>query len=860
MRDRINRHVNILLTLLVLLVVLLSSVVSAQDQMTTTIAKHESINTKSSPAMSAGHTIDLPQYDLSAPLVAPGNDNFASAQVLTLPSNVVIGSIEESTFEIAEPVPSCVTSSLHSIWFSFTSAQPHTLTIKLAGSTFDTVLTVYTGTTLNDLTEVACNDDFNSYVDGTSALFNFQTIADTTYYIRASEWQGEPIESNASVSLELKTTLDAINPTVNTTADTLDVLPGDGNCADSGGMCSLRAAIMEANELKPGSVITLPAGAYTFATGEDGEDAATTGDLDIITSITINGAWANNTIIDAADQDSVFHVRPGGALSLNNLTVTNGTRIGDGGGIRAVGPNASLTLLNVTVSDNRAVFGGGIELVGATLIAQNSAIVNNQALDLDGGGAGNGGGISTTTFGNASNLNLTNVTISTNSALNGGGINLETNTNLTANNVTVAVNTAASAGGGVRLAGGAASLSNSLLANNSAATAKDCQGTFTSTGDNLVSVITDCTLSPDDIVTSTPRIDPLTINYPGKTPTHPLRINSLAMNAGTPVICAVSDQRGILRPQDTACDIGAYERVVVAPGSFTLNTPAQGALITDPSSFTAFLWSDSTLAFSYALQITRTSDSPDTVVVNTIVEPDTICDAGTCAFPVDTGLLALLTDGTYDWTVTATNTGGSTIGTPSLVSFTIDGPAPNVIELIDNGGFETKSTTNNQLPLRWKAIKRSSDRRVCNTTKTTVTPYGKCAYRFLASSTENSKLLQNVKLDGHTLTTDMVLNLAFRAKSSGTPRMTAKLRVTYLDTGLPISPLNIKVVKSGGYKAYSGELILAGEPKIIKLTLHNQTKTGRVLVDKVTLTYVEADALASGLLTIPPLGDVRSSN
>lgn len=859
MRHRLNIRVNTLLTLLLFGISLsLSSIVGAQNQPTP--PQREATNPKSAPAVSASGVVAASGEDLSIPMVAPANDNFASAQAVTLPSITAVGSVEESTFEGGEPVPSCVSSSLHSIWFSFTSAQPQTLTIKTAGSSFDTVLTIYIGSDLNALTEVACNDDFNTFVDGASALFNFQTVADTTYYIRVSEWQGESIGTNASVSLELKTTLNAINPTVNITADTLDVLPGDGNCADSGGMCSLRAAIMEANELKPGSVITLPAGTYTFADGDPGEDAATTGDLDILTSITISGARANNTIVDGAGQDSVFQVRPGGSLALNNLSVTNGARVGDGGGIRAVGPNTSVLLLNVTVSNNQAIFGGGIELVGASLIAINSAIVNNQTADMNGSGAGDGGGISTTVFSSPNNLTLTNVTISTNSALNGGGINLEANSNLIANNITVAMNTATSAGGGLRLDGGTASLSNSLLASNNAASAKDCEGTLTSTGDNLVTSISGCAVSLSDIVTTTPRLDPLALNYPGKTPMHAIRVNSPAMNAGTPETCAPTDQRGIDRPQDIACDIGAYERVVVPPGSFTLNTPAQGALITDLGTFGAFEWSDSTLAFSYAVQVIRTSDTPDTIVLNTVVEPDTLCDAGTCAYTIDAGLLALLTDGVYDWTVTATNTGGSTISTPALVMFTIDGPAPNTIELIDNGGFETKSTTNNQLPLRWKSVKRSDDRRVCNTQKTTFTPFGNCAYRFLASSAENSKLIQNVKLDGHVLTADTVLTLKFRAKSSGTPRMTAKLRVTYLNTELPISPLNLKVVKSNGYKAYSGQLTLAGEPKIIKVMMHNQTKTGRVMVDEVTLTYVEAEAMASGLIPVPALSDARSSN
>ena len=47
---------------------------------------------------------------------------------------------------------------------------------------------------------------------------------------------------------------------VNTTADTADVNPGNGVCADAGGQCSLRAAVMEANANGVVDTITLPAG------------------------------------------------------------------------------------------------------------------------------------------------------------------------------------------------------------------------------------------------------------------------------------------------------------------------------------------------------------------------------------------------------------------------------------------------------------------------------------------------------------------------------------------------------------------------------------------------------------------------
>ena len=84
-----------------------------------------------------------------------------------------------------------------------------------------------------------------------------------------------------------------------TTADTQDATPGDGVCADAGGLCSLRAAITEANAAAAADIITLPAGTYTLSLVGANEDNNAGGDLDIRSSLTINGAGAATTIIQA---------------------------------------------------------------------------------------------------------------------------------------------------------------------------------------------------------------------------------------------------------------------------------------------------------------------------------------------------------------------------------------------------------------------------------------------------------------------------------------------------------------------------------------------------------------------------------
>jgi CSLREA domain-containing protein len=52
--------------------------------------------------------------------------------------------------------------------------------------------------------------------------------------------------------------------TVNSTTDAVDMTPGDGSCATSTGVCTLRAAIMEANAQGGAHTVTLPTGTYSI--------------------------------------------------------------------------------------------------------------------------------------------------------------------------------------------------------------------------------------------------------------------------------------------------------------------------------------------------------------------------------------------------------------------------------------------------------------------------------------------------------------------------------------------------------------------------------------------------------------------
>lgn len=296
-------------------------------------------------------------------------------------------------------------------------------------------------------------------------------------------------------------TANAATFVVNTTNDTADATPGDGNCADAGGNCSLRAAISEANAFAGDDIITIPAGTYTQTLVAANEDLNAGGDWDITSNITINGAGSATTILQAAASagtatERVLNIRPGATAVINNVTIRNGRFTGTmtastrGAGIEN---NGSLTLNSVIVRDNQInstsgnSIGAGIHNAGAVLTLTNSTITANSNVRVSGGSAF-GGGISSIV---AVNFTITNSSISGNSTNSqaggfgfGSGMYLENLFNVTATNSNFDNNTglgqSGSNGAGVRALSniGAAvfNATNCTFSNNSGTTGPTNQG------------------------------------------------------------------------------------------------------------------------------------------------------------------------------------------------------------------------------------------------------------------------------------------------------------------------------------------------------------------------------------------------
>jgi len=232
-------------------------------------------------------------------------------------------------------------------------------------------------------------------------------------------------------------------------------------------------------------------------------------------------------------------------ITISDSTVSNNTvncagnpNCG-GGGIQGA---SSVTITNSTFSNNTVncntstPCGGGGIYNYATLTITNSTFSGNST-------ASDGGGIY-----NHATLTITNSTFSGNSAAYGGGINNQSS--LTFTNSTLSGNTATGSGGGI-YNNNVVNYNNTIIANSSSG--GDCYNVGT-IGINLNSLVEDGSCSAS--LSGDPNLGSLA-NNGGPTQTHALLTGSPAIDTG--VNCPATDQRGVTRPKDIACDIGAYE-------------------------------------------------------------------------------------------------------------------------------------------------------------------------------------------------------------------------------------------------------------------------------------------------------------
>ncbi len=110
----------------------------------------------------------------------PTNDNFVGARKIPAAGGSLDDDNRFATMQAGEPRHAGVTTAAASLWYAWSPASSGTAIIDTAGTSFDAVVGVYTGTSVQTLTEVASADD----VSGKKAPYLFVNVVQAqTYYI-----------------------------------------------------------------------------------------------------------------------------------------------------------------------------------------------------------------------------------------------------------------------------------------------------------------------------------------------------------------------------------------------------------------------------------------------------------------------------------------------------------------------------------------------------------------------------------------------------------------------------------------------------------------------------------------------------
>ena len=342
--------------------------------------------------------------------------------------------------------------------------------------------------------------------------------------------------------------------------------------------CHLREAITAANtrtattHCQAGSgndtlVLHESANHFVFSAGglpDSGEDNNLTGDLDILSIITIQGVNPTQSKIVSVGSDRAFDVISG-VLTLNDVTVIGGTLLGpsaNGGGVIFKHDGATLTV-------NRSVLRGGNTNSGGAIYAEGAGVLTLSQTTVMDNHAYSGGAITLYAQPAGDEAIFENLTVSGNTASYVGGINAVSGFSL--RNSTVTHNKGGIIGG-ISYQGQAntslVNFSNSLIIGNTNAdnypADLNCNGYQLGTRANtMIGNAISCAFA---LSTGTPggtdaRLSPL-FDFGSGRPTHALLAGSAALDTGSAsnnpnLRCLGIDARGVTR--GVPCDIGAYE-------------------------------------------------------------------------------------------------------------------------------------------------------------------------------------------------------------------------------------------------------------------------------------------------------------
>jgi hypothetical protein len=171
-----------------------------------------------------------------------------------------------ATRQILEPdhLPSNgSTSGEHSLWYRWQAPESGEVTVDTCESDFDTSLAVYTGSTLDSLSQTASNDDACTPPNTSGSRLTFDATAGTSYRI-AVAGDGEDEKGTFSLHLDLNPEVTATTPADNAT-----------KVSRTANVSATFSAAMDASSIDTGTFTLVKQGTFTPVAAAVSYDPAT---------------------------------------------------------------------------------------------------------------------------------------------------------------------------------------------------------------------------------------------------------------------------------------------------------------------------------------------------------------------------------------------------------------------------------------------------------------------------------------------------------------------------------------------------------------------------------------------------------
>jgi Trypsin/Calx-beta domain len=153
----------------------------------TVLASIASSSSYSIDSSASSATVTIADNDVAPPVT--NNDMFANRIRLSGTSTSSSGNNATATRERGEPNVAGVSGG-KSVWWTWTAPASGQVVITTAGSSFDTTLGVYRGTTVSALSRVATNDDDSTISGALTSRVAFQAVAGVAYQIVVDGYEG----------------------------------------------------------------------------------------------------------------------------------------------------------------------------------------------------------------------------------------------------------------------------------------------------------------------------------------------------------------------------------------------------------------------------------------------------------------------------------------------------------------------------------------------------------------------------------------------------------------------------------------------------------------------------------------------